>query len=469
MSTGISTSLPGQLHPPGSDQKRIVQIELKTAMQPLGVRAKSPSPFRFTTADGKHIAGLHEIALEHGMHSAHPAVRTRYPGKLKRRKKGERARLSRFVHLHFPADANVREVLRRLRALPEVAHAAEYRGFSAPSAGDPGLAAPVFPTDPLLGKTDQPDTDPVTQLDHQWYIFRCKVDGAWRRVSGLGVVIADVDWGFFLGHEDLINQVERSYNAWDGTQNVSAGAMDHGTAVLGLAGATSNTVGITGVAFNAKLWAIQYNAGAGQELPGNALASAIYWAAQQDSGGRPVVINVEAQTPAPNYGNCEQDPAVAATIQNAIGKGCVLCVTAGNGGRDAGVADDGTVIPPTDSILVGATAFDPVDNPRATAPGASSNYGTRIVVSAPGDLVHDVTCGQFSPSDYTNSFGGTSGAAAKTAGVIALILEANPKLKHDDVKSILTATGAPLNNDQLMGIFLDADAAVTAAIQTRTA
>ncbi len=388
---------------------------------------------------------------------------------MKRRKKGEKARLSRFVHLHFPADADMEEIVRRLRALPDVAHAAEYRGFSAPSGGAVGLTAPVFPTDPLLGTRDQPDTNPATRLDHQWYIFRCKVDGAWTRVSGDGVVIADVDFGFFLGHEDLTNRVERKHNAWDGTGNVSAGATDHGTGVLGLAGAASNTVGIAGVAFNANLWAIQYNTGTGQQLPGNTLASAIDWAAQQESGGKPVVINVEAQTLPPFLGNCEQDPVVATAIQNAIGKGCVVCVAAGNGGRDAGVADDGTAIPATGSILVGATGFDPVDNPRAIAPGKASNYGGRIVVSAPGDALHDITCRNLTPSDYTNQFGGTSGAAAKVAGAIALMLEANPALTHADVMTILRTSGSQLNNDHPMGVFLNADAAVTAAFQSRQA
>jgi hypothetical protein len=169
-------------------EKRIVQIELKTALQPLGIRAQSPSSFRFTAEGGLHIAGMHEIALKHELHSAHPAFHLRYPGKMRRRKKGDKALLSRFVHLHFPAHADVKEIVRRQRELPEVAHAAEYRGFSAPSGGTVGLAAPVFPADPLLGTADQPDTAPATGLDHQWYIFRFNVNGAWTRVSGNGVV-----------------------------------------------------------------------------------------------------------------------------------------------------------------------------------------------------------------------------------------------------------------------------------------
>ena len=83
--------------------------------------------------------------------------------------------------------------------------------------------------------------------------------------------------------------------------------------------------------------------------------------------------------------------------------------------------------------------------------------------------MHDLTCRDLTASDYTSQFGGTSGAAAKVAGAIALILEANPKLTHQEVLTILSTTGTLLNNDQPMGRFLDGDAAVTAAIQARTA
>ena len=45
---------------------------------------------------------------------------------------------------------------------------------------------------------------------------------------------------------------------------------------------------------------------------------------------------------------------------------------------------------PTGSILVGATAYHETQNKRASF----SNYGSRVVVSAPGDPQHDLTCGQ---------------------------------------------------------------------------
>ena len=188
----------------------------------------------------------------------------------------------------------------------------------------------------------------------------------------------------------------------------------------------------------------------------------------ESSIGRRFLINIEAQVPG-SLANCEQIPAVNAAIRLAIAKGFVVCVSAGNGNRDAGIADDGTPIPPTGSILVGATAYDPLNNPRAAFGSQGSNWGTRVVVSAPGDPNHDVTCGIASASFYRNDFGGTSGAAAKVAGAVALMLEANPQLTHDEVKSILVSTGSPLTTDQPIGVFLNVDGAVSTARASKTA
>jgi len=438
---------------------RVVQIELKRPLRRIPTRAKPRSPFRFTTSGGRHIPGLHEVLNRHALHKAHASFRGRHQSQRRRRSQAEKDNISRFVDLHFPADADVGAILRDLRELPQVECAIEVRG----------IMPAAIPSDPLVGKNDQLESDPNTGYEFQWYVYRCGVNRAWAKVSGKGVVIADIDAGFYLDHQDLTANVERSHahNAVDGSNNVTAGSQkDHGTAVLGIAGAASNGLGIAGFAFGAKLWPIEVDDGNGPKLPGDPIANAIDWVLGEDSGGRRVVINIEAQTT--SGGNCEQLPAVNAAIRLAISKGFVVCVAAGNGNRDAGLADDGTQISPTGSILVGATAYDSVDNPRVAFGSQRSNWGTRVVVSAPGDPNHDVTCGIESPSFYCNKFGGTSGAAAKVAGTIALVLEGNPRLSHNEAKSILLGTGSALNSDKPIGVFLNSDAAVSAALASRT-
>ena len=439
---------------------RIVQIELKAPLPRIAARATSHSVFRFKTGAGGQNPQLHAVLKRHSLQEAHPSFRLRHPGQRRRRSQSEKDNLSRFVDLHFPSAADVQAILSELRALPEVEQAMEV----------PEIVTSSFPTDPLVGTNDQVARDPVLMRTYQWYLFRCRVDRAWANVSGKGVVIADVDGGFYLDHQDLAANVESShtFNAVDGSKDVAVGPQDHGTAVLGLAAAASNGLGIAGIAFSAKLWPVQYNSGNGTPLKGMPLVNAIDWVTGEDSDGRRVVINVEAQTQ-PKLGNIEQIPAVAEAIRQAIDKGFVVCVAAGNGDVDAGLSDDGiTRISATGSILVGATAYDQTTNPRATAQGGqSSNWGSRIVVSAPGDFSYDVTCGDGSRTDYIDTFGGTSGAVAKVAGAVSLMLEANPALTHNQVKSILIQTGSALNTDKPIGVFLNAGAAVDAALRAK--
>ena len=137
----------------------------------------------------------------------------------------------------------------------------------------------------------------------------------------------------------------------------------------------------------------------------------------------------------------------------------MVCVAAGNGNRDATLADDNqTPIKETGSILVGATAFDPTDN----VPASFSNFGSTVVVCAPGDSLHDLTCASTADSAYRNGFGGTSGATPKVAGTAALILEMNSALSHNEVRDILSTTGLAIMG-KAIGTFLQADAAVQRA------
>jgi subtilisin family serine protease len=144
-----------------------------------------------------------------------------------------------------------------------------------------------------------------------------------------------------------------------------------------------------------------------------------------------------------------------------------VCVAAGNGNRDATLADDGvTSITPTGSILVGATSYDPKNNSRAWF----SNYGSTVVICAPGDTNHDLTCSSSGDSAYTNKFGGTSGATPKVSGTVALMLCAHPAMTHDEIRDKLFNTGGSVTTDAVkpVGNFLCTKAAVDEAKRLAT-
>ncbi|MBB2921670.1 S8 family serine peptidase [Cellulomonas cellasea] len=361
--------------------------------------------------------------------------------------------LQGFVTLHFPPGADTVGIAADLERFAQVERAVPI----------PRAIPPQTPLDePLVGTSSQLVVDPVTGLDNQWYIFRCRVDQAWTRSSGNGVVVADIDWGYRTSHEDLAPRLEldRAYNSYDGGTDVSHGSsIFHGTGVMGLAGSADNDRGMAGVAFGSALWPVQANDGPGPALGGNGWARAIDWVRTTDSGGRPKVIILEVQTG--SFGNYEMVPSVNAAIRAAIAAGVVVCVAAGNGDRDAGIDDQGNAIPDTGSVLVGATEYDATENRRASF----SNFNARVAVCAPGDSDHDVTCSSSGDSAYRNSFGGTSGATPKVAATAALMLAVNPNLTPAQIRSILIETGSTPVTDAAkpVGRFLDAGAAVQRA------
>ncbi|WP_447600625.1 S8 family peptidase [Nitrospira sp. Nam80] len=253
-----------------------------------------------------------------------------------------------------------------------------------------------------------------------------------------------------------------AYNAYDGGTNVSTGGyVYHGTGVTGLAGGADNDLGIAGIAYEATIWPVQADSGPGPFLGGNAWARAIDWVRTTDSGGMRKVIILEVQTG--SFGNYEMVPSVNAAIRTAIAHGVVVCVAAGNGNRDAGIDDQGNPIPPTGSILVGATEYHATENRRASF----SNFGAPVVVCAPGDSSHDLTCNNTADNAYRNGFGGTSGATPKVAGTVALMLDVNPNLTHEQIRTILNTTGTAVVTapGKPVGTFLNAEAAVREALR----
>ena len=403
---------------------------------------------------------LRQILQKYNLVSWKPVFPLRYPWSTDSddcaRASYTEAGRDKFVTFDFARGADVVRISRDLREVPELKRAVPVPEISAP-------AAPL--TEPLTGRAEHNITNLSRPADPrtQWYLFRCEVPEAWNLgASGHGVTIADIDWGFDRNHQDLIDRIELARSMFGNPAIVSHGNMrGHGTGVLGLAGAGINDRGMAGIAYDATLWAIQ--AGSNYVIDESYWVAAINFVRSTPTNGRKVII-LEVQTRGAS--SIEAVPSIRAEIVAAINDGIVVCVPAGNGNASgvAGSDDEGAFIEETGSILVGATKFHPQKNERA-----DSNGGDRIVVYAPGDADSDLTCGS-PPNRYRLRFGGTSGATAKVAGVVALMLEKNDQLTPAEVRDILQQSQKPVVDrlDRQVGVLVDAHQAVTDAIATRT-
>jgi subtilisin family serine protease len=442
-----------------SSQTLDIEIEFKEEVRPE-ILTPAEGQLEFRSSSEIELNNLNQILRKYNVQKSEPTFEisteeAREAQSTARSRGIEVPNLKNFVTLHFPPNSDTKQIAQELDKLPEV-----LRAVPIPKAIPPSL---VF-DEPLIGESDNVVMNPDTGLENQWYIYRCGVNNAWQISTGKNVVIADIDWGYRVSHQDLSPNLDltHAYNSYDGGNNVSFGDSSHGTAVMGITGAAANSTGMRGFACGATLWPIQSDSGPGTPLGGNEWARAIEWVRKSNSQGKRKVIILEVQTG--TYGNYEQIPSVNAAIRLAIASGVVVCVAAGNGDRDAGIDDRGNPFAPTGSILVGATEYHPVQNKRAWF----SNYGSQIVVCAPGDASHDITCDVAADDSYRNGFGGTSGATPKVAGTVAMMLEANPNLTHNEIRGILRDTGKEVFTDSSkpVGTFLNSHAAIEKARST---
>ena len=284
--------------------------------------------------------------------------------------------------------------------------------------------------------------------------------GAWQIFRGNDVSIGVVDDGLEWKHPDLAANcypltaaVHRDFNGNDNNPSPGRGD-DHGTAVAGVLAAASNLFGGLGVAPEAKLAGLRLTAGA---TDGETEAKAFAW--------NNAVLAIYNNSWGPNDDGATlerpeaaaRDAILAATKFGRNGLGNIFVWAGGNGrpARDDSNYDGYANLPQT--IAVGAVSDRGLQTSESER-GAnlvvvvpSSSFRRQGIVSTDrqgryGYNVDGMNDGSVIPSanyadpDYTNDFGMTSGAAPQVSGVVALMLQANPRLGWRDVQEILIST-----------------------------
>jgi subtilisin family serine protease len=122
--------------------------------------------------------------------------------------------------------------------------------------------------------------------------------------------------------------------------------------------------------------------------------------------------------------------AVDTAVANAVSRGVVMVVAAGN---DSSNACNYSPARAPSAITVGATT-------NTDARASYSNFGSCLDIFAPGS---NITSAWYTSNTATSTISGTSMASPHVAGVVALIRSAQPTLKPAEVATVLTRSATP--------------------------
>jgi hypothetical protein len=250
------------------------------------------------------------------------------------------------------------------------------------------------------------------------------IDTIWAsNITGKNVKIAILDTG--VGPHDAVNVA----NGASFVEGESADDQNgHGTHVAGIAQGVAKDA----VIYNAKVLNKNGGGTTSQILAG------INWAVQQDAD----IISM-------SFGGMftELDGPLASAVKEAIQNGVVFVVASGNCktgcGGFYGVTTPGNV---KEVITVGA-----VDDNNVVASFSSGDTFDGYIkpdVVAPGI---DITSAWLNNGEKTLS--GTSMSAPFTAGIIALLLEKEPGLTHEQVKQRLESTATDMGDTGKDGMY----------------
>jgi Ca2+-binding RTX toxin-like protein len=320
---------------------------------------------------------------------------------------------------------------------------------------------PTFPNDPLF---------PLS-----WHLLNTGQLGglagidinvlqAWEHVRGGGIRVAVVDDGVDPTVPDLAGALAQPADSLINGLPLGSGD-DHGTSVAGLIAARGgNGIGSLGVAPEATI--ISYKTVLGSSPGGTPPAQIFADALARDI---PILNNSWGAGPTltPSVPNAEETAAVAALATEGRGGlgGIVLFAngnsrTKGFGGMEAtsdfdarvndkhviavaAVLRDGEVAPystPGANLLVAAPAGD-AQRPDTTDPDLANGVLTTDRSGTAGYTKQE------GPAGDVANFDGTSAATPIVAGVVALMLDANPRLGLRDVKEILAITARRIDAD----------------------
>ncbi len=292
--------------------------------------------------------------------------------------------------------------------------------------------------------------------------------------TGSGVTLAVVDSGVDAGHVDLASSVVAEecfcFSCCPNGQDRQSGpgsALDgvgHGTGVAGIISSDGVLAG-PGVAPDAEIVAIKIGSASGSVNLSD-VGAALDWLVGNHASLGVRVVNVSVSfsvAPMNDPAQCAGINVAANAIAALHAEGVAVFVASGNDGWDNGVAFPACV---GQSIAVGAVYDASFGSTTWPVPGGTCTDSSANVDSiaclgntgAPLDLLapswRTVTT---APGGVEPDFGGTSAASPYAAAQAALLLELDPSLQPDELRSWMVDTGVPVTRASSGATFPRAD------------
>lgn len=267
------------------------------------------------------------------------------------------------------------------------------------------------------------------------------VFGAWTTTTGSSSIkVAIIDEGVDLNHPDLVGNMLAGFDGHGITAGDAENDDAHGTACAGIVAAVgNNSLGTAGIAYGSKIIPVRiaYSNIDGDWVTSNSIiGNCITWSWQ--TAGADVLSN--------SWGGGGSSSLINGPITNAV--------TLGRGGLGspvlfaAGNSNTSMIYPATQPDVISVAAMS-MCGERKTPTSCDGEYwwgscfGAGLDVAAPGVKIYtsDIAGADgYSSGDYAPTFNGTSSATPNAAGVMALVLSANPALTEAQARAILETT-----------------------------
>jgi len=272
---------------------------------------------------------------------------------------------------------------------------------------------------------------PTTGQFYGWEIQKLNVAKSWIKTKGEGIVVAVLDTGCDLEHEDLKDNLLQGINII----NKKLDPIDkngHGTHVSSTIAASDNGKGMVGVAPRAKIVPVKVLGDSGQgDL--KHVVEGIIWAA--DKGVDFITMSLGSPTPAQQLKNA---------LEYASKKGCIVFCAAGNAGENSDI-----MYPAKYEYNIAIGAVD--ENLNRTNFSCS---GEELDFLAPGNNIVGCVPGNkyaiMSGTSMSNPF--ATGCAVLLKSYYKKIGRSNSLITIDDYISIFKKTTLKLENKKYRDI-----------------